>query len=126
MIFMRFRGPQALNDTYEKHRGVALLWLTRSYLINARTSRKGRHLQDEAVESQPTHHFPYDSITAGLWFFCHKTIYEITSRRSPRDFAHYHPLPRILGLWITPFIGLGTRGGGQAHGNRTDNLKHKN
>src|SRR5258706_3231211 len=30
MIFMRFRGPQALNDTYKKHRGVVLSWLTRN------------------------------------------------------------------------------------------------
>ena len=53
--------------------------ITRSHLINARTSLKGRHLQDETVETQPNHHFPPDSITAGLWFCCHKTIYEITS-----------------------------------------------
>jgi hypothetical protein len=53
--------------------------ITRSHLINARTSRKGRHLQDETVETQPNHHFPSDSIAAGLWFPCHKTIYEITS-----------------------------------------------
>src|SRR6266446_4476780 len=26
---MRFRGPQALSDTYEKHRGWGSLWLTR-------------------------------------------------------------------------------------------------
>src|SRR5260370_4627212 len=51
----------------------------RSHLINARTSRKGRHLQDETVETQPNHDFPPDSITADLWFCCHKTIYEITS-----------------------------------------------
>src|SRR5437899_2335532 len=51
----------------------------RSHLIKARTPWKGRHLQDETVETQPNHHFPPDSITAGLWFPCHKTIYEISS-----------------------------------------------
>src|SRR6267142_221698 len=31
MIFMRFRGPQALNDTYKKNiGGVVLSWLTRN------------------------------------------------------------------------------------------------
>ncbi len=52
-----------------------------SYLINPPKSRKGRHLQDESIETQPNHHFPTDSIAAGLWFSCHKTIYEITSSR---------------------------------------------
>src|SRR5258708_19834968 len=62
---------------------------TRSHLINARTSQKGRHLQDETVETQPNHHFPPDFITAGLWFPCHKTIYEITSSFLPAP----HPYP---------------------------------
>ncbi len=53
--------------------------LSRSHLINARTSRKRRHLQDETVESQTNHHFLPEPIAAGLWFSCHKTIYEITS-----------------------------------------------
>src|SRR6266404_639153 len=55
---------------------------TRSHLIKARTPWKGRHLQDETVETQPNHHFPPDSITAGLWFPCHKTIYEISSSQA--------------------------------------------
>src|SRR6266436_3392664 len=54
----------------------------RSHLIKARTPWKGRHLQDETVETQPNHHFPPDSITAGLWFPCHKTIYEISSSQA--------------------------------------------
>src|SRR5437016_11454186 len=55
---------------------------SRSNLINAWTSRKGRHLQDETSQTQPNHHFPPDSTAARLWFSCHKTIYEITSSRS--------------------------------------------
>src|SRR5207244_4911781 len=51
----------------------------RSHLINAWTSRKGRHLQDEISQTQPNHHFPPDSTAVRLWFSCHKTIYEIPS-----------------------------------------------
>src|SRR5216683_4447457 len=85
----------------QKHRGVGSLWLTRSHLINARTSRKGRHLQDETVETQPNHDFPPDSITADLWFCCHKTIYEITSSSVRRFFCRggRERLRGICGGW---------------------------
>src|SRR5712692_9329683 len=53
--------------------------VTRSHLINARTSRKRGNLRRETVQTQPNHHFPLVSVVRVLWFFCHKTIYEITS-----------------------------------------------
>ncbi len=53
---------------------------TRSHLINTRTSRKGQHLQNETLETQPNHHFVAVPAATVLWFSCHKSIYEITSR----------------------------------------------
>src|SRR5271170_2060607 len=59
------------------------LEVSRSHVINAWTSRKRQHLQNEKLESQPNHHFPPFSVAASLWFSCHKTIYKITSSDGP-------------------------------------------
>src|SRR6266436_3638392 len=53
----------------------------RSHLINGRTSRKGQHLENETLETQPNHHFPVIFVAAVLWFPCHKTIYEMSSSK---------------------------------------------
>src|SRR5437879_10070251 len=53
--------------------------MTRSHLTNARTPRKGQHLESGTLETQPNHHFPTVFLVAVLWFSCDKTIYEITS-----------------------------------------------
>src|SRR5713101_6395628 len=72
---------------------------SRSHLINARTSRKRGNLRRETVQTQPNHHFPLVSVVRVLWFFCHKTIYEITSRYLLlRRAVPYH-----LPLLIFPF-----------------------
>src|SRR6266436_3740336 len=54
---------------------------TRSHLINGWTSRKGQHLENETLETQPNHHFPVIFVAAVLWFPCHKTIYEMSSSK---------------------------------------------
>src|SRR5437879_8445605 len=74
--------PSKPTNRTEKLTDPSCFTFTRSHLIKARTPWKGRHLQDETVETQPNHHFPPDSITAGLWFPCHKTIYEISSNEN--------------------------------------------
>src|SRR6266404_3705985 len=78
----------------------------RSHLIKARTPWKGRHLQDETVETQPNHHFPPDSITAGLWFPCHKTIYEISSSNQSSDLSktNLHSLTQIEVMTMLPAL----------------------
>ena len=53
--------------------------VTRSHLINARTSRKRQHLRSETVETQANHHFPPVPVVQVLWLSCYKTIYEISS-----------------------------------------------
>src|SRR6266404_8114114 len=60
-------------------RELAAPEVTRSHLINARTSRKRQHLRSETVETQPNHHFPPVAPAQVLWFFCHRAIYEISS-----------------------------------------------
>src|SRR5260370_10998506 len=53
MIFMRFRGPQALNDTYEKQGEGSPLWLTNcSKLVSARKVRWNPSLSSSVHSSK--------------------------------------------------------------------------
>jgi hypothetical protein len=76
-ICRREGRQQFQNKTFQQRESLFLV--TRSHLINTWTSRKGRRLQSETLETQPNHHFPPVAITRVLWLSCHKTIYEITS-----------------------------------------------
>src|SRR6266404_5133290 len=74
--------------------------LSRSHLINARTSRKRQHLRSETVETQPNHHFPPVAPAQVLWFFCNRAIYEISSSqlRVNKSAACRRAIQRILAV----------------------------
>src|SRR5260370_20599977 len=54
MILMRFRGPQALNDTYEKQGEGSPLWLTNCYKkVSVRKVRGNPSLSSSVHSSKP-------------------------------------------------------------------------
>ena len=56
-----------------------VLLLTRTYFINAWTSRRRQDLLNEILQTQPNQQFPTVTVAETLWLLGHKTIYEITS-----------------------------------------------
>src|SRR5260370_9432840 len=64
--------------------------LSRSHLINARTLRKRQYLRSETVRTQPNLHVPSVLVVQVLWLPCHKTIYEISSRKAHANGLRRH------------------------------------